>query len=246
MIEMNLPMSVIDRDLIETRMEAQWKREQRKHKIAFTDDDEHFVYNAMANYWDMRLHVPFVILAQEPQVYNLRAGYGGSTDVILWFLGDWKRGPDGLVFEPLPDAEKLAVTWQKRANAGRVTVDDINEVGGQLAVGDWKTSASVYTEHVIQTLAYMGADFIALDGIIDERLTDILLAAELGMVIHIRPDGWAVDLFEFREDIAKAFLGSVAYARFLALHPTPANLFLYSVAGRADDTEKSEVIDDED
>lgn len=251
MIEMNLPMKVIDRDVIEGRMAAQWAEEKRKQKLAFTDEDYNFVYNAMRQYWDMRTHVPFVILAQEPQVYNLRAGYGGSADVLIWFLGYWRRRepteefPEGEVyFEPLPGAEEAMPVLQKKADARKITAAIIRKTGGQVAVGDWKTSKGVYTNHVIQTTAYMAADFVAEDSIIDERLTDILAMAMLGMVIHIRPNQWAVDLFEFRKDVIRAFLGSVSFARFLALHQRPDDLFIYSLRGEAADTEGSDIADD--
>lgn len=252
MIEMNLPMKVIDRDVIEGRMAAQWAEEKRKQKLAFTDEDYNFVYNAMRQYWDMRAHVPFVVLAQEPQVYNLRAGYGGSADVLIWFLGYWRRRepteafPDGEVyFEPLPGMTDAKVaTLQRMAAKGEITLAEVEKVGGQLAVGDWKTSKGVYTNHVIQTTAYMAADFVAEDSVIDERLTDLLAKAKLGMVIHIRPNLWAVDLFEFRKDVIRAFLGSVSYARFLALHQEPNDLFIYSLSGAAEGTEGSDIADD--
>lgn len=251
MIEMNLPLTVIDRDVIIQRMIVQWADEKkRKQPADITDDDVNFVFNALRNYWDMRTHVPFVIIAQEPQVYNLSAGYGGSADVLLWFLGNWGRNEDGeVVFTKLrPHVEgKTPRTdveyWQKKANAGEVTAATIEEVGGQVAVGDWKTSKGVYTNHVVQTTAYMAGEFIAEDGIIDERLSDILAMAMLGMVIHIRPDSWAVDLFEFRQDVVRAFLGSVAFARFLAQHKTPNDLFIYALSGKAEGVEESEIVD---
>lgn len=252
MIEMNLPMKVIDREVIERRMAAQWAEESRKVKMAFTDDDFNFVYHGMGNYWDMRGHIPFVILAQEPQVFNLKAGYGGSADALIWFLGYWGRNEDGEVtFTPLPgyepgtvEGQRALAALQKLAVAGKVTAEMIEKIGGQVAVGDWKTSKGVYTNHVIQTTAYMAGEFIAEDGQIDKRLSDILDLAMLGMVIHIRPDKWAVDLFEFRQDVLRAFLGSVAFARFLALHQQPHDLFVYTLEGKAEGVEESDYADD--
>ena len=246
MIEMNLPMSLIDRELIEKRMLAQWKEEKRKATPAFLDDDYNFVLNAMRNYWTMRERVPFVILAQEPQVYNLRAGYGGSADVLVWFLGYWGRNEDGdVIFTPLEGAgDALGRYMQEEANKGNVTAATIQKVGGQVAVGDWKTSKGVYTNHVVQTTAYLGSDFVAEDGIIDVRLTELLSTAMLGMVIHIRPDKYAVDLFEFRQDTISAFLGSVKFARFLAMHQQPYGLFVYTLDGAAEGVEGSDIADD--
>lgn len=254
LIEDNIPLDMVDETLIRKRMTLQWQQEKVKIKPDILDDDINFVQNAMAQYWDMRLHVPFVVIAQEPQVYNLTAGYGGSADVILWFLGHFEEVHAGfdennedvfeVIFVPLPDAQAILPVMQKAATKGTLTLEQIEAVGGTLGVGDWKTSKGVYTSHVVQTVAYMAGEFIALDGVIDVRLSDILAATALGAVIHIRPDHWEVDLFDFskRKDALRAFLGSLAYARFLAMHKEPGPLFIYSLSGRADGT--GEVVDD--
>lgn len=231
MIEDNLPLRKVHEDTIRDRFEDQWRQERRKVKPDVTDDDVAFVLNAMRQYWDMRANVPFVILAQEPQVWNLSAGYAGSSDVLMWFLP--------------PDTAPEAVTeWQKRASAGEVTVEDIAIVGGTVALGDWKTSKDVYTNHIIQATAYMAAEFVGADGCVDERLTAILSATLQGVLVHIRPNGWRVEFFDFREDVLRAFLGSVAFARFLALHKRPDELFTQSLSGVAEGTEKSEEMPD--
>ncbi len=250
MIEDNLPLRVIDEEVIRKAFARQWAEEKRKVKPDVLDDDVNFVANGMANYWNMRQTIPFVILAQEPQIYNLTAGYGGSADVLIWFLGHWERRNEGtdeeeVVFVPLPGIGLAdIVKWQKEATAGRVTLAIVEEVGGTLAVGDWKTSAGVYTNHVVQTTAYMAGEFIADDYIIDERLSDLLVAAMYGMVIHIRPDHWSVDLFELRKDVLRAFFGSVAFSRFIAMHKTPQSLFIYSMRGQAEDIDELEVVAD--
>jgi hypothetical protein len=262
LIELNAPLSLVDEDLVRQRFAIQWAEEKRKVKPDVTAEDVSFVINGMRQYWDMRLHTPFVVVAQEPQVYNLTAGYGGSADAIIWFLGNFERGPgednDGYdpnadyVFVPLPGydpatPEGLAAIagWQKAADKGTLTLAQIKGVGGDLTVGDWKTAKGVYTNHVIQTEAYMSAEFVAEDGIIDVRLSDILEATTLGLVIHIRPNFWAMDVFEWRQDIMRAFLGSVAFSRFLAMHKTPDDLFILKLTGVAPGTDESEVVDDD-
>lgn len=253
MIEDRLTLDVIDKDVITKRFMHQWAQEKRKVKPALIPDDINFVHNAMRQYYDMRANVPFVVVTQEPQVYNLTAGYGGSADVFMWFLGYFVQVEDHIEFKPLDHTkfgfesmEAMSAYWQAEADAGRLTLGRINEVGGTLAVGDWKTSKGVYTGHVTQTIAYMAAEFVALDGIIDTRLSDILVATSLGVVIHIRPNKWEVDLFDFdqRQDALRAFLGSLAYARFLARHKEPWGLFKYRITGSAPGTTESTEADD--
>lgn len=231
LIELNAPLDRVTEESVRERFDKQWAEEKRKVKPAVTDEDVFFVVNAMANYWDMRLHVPFVVLAQEPQVWNLEAGYAGSLDGLFWFLGHFDSNND---FVPLPGATpELIADWQRRATAGTVSLDDIRAVGGFVAVGDWKTSKGVYTNHVVQVTAYMGATFVGRDGVIDPRLTAILEACMTGVLVHIRPNSWAVDPFVWNEGTFMAFLGSCTFARFLAMNKRPDDLFIKTIRGSA-------------
>ncbi len=251
MIEQNLTLDVIDEAAIRKFFAKQWAEEKRKVKPDVIEDDVNFVGNAMAQYWDMRAHVPFVVVAQEPQVYNLTAGYAGSLDVLMWFLGHFAKRGDKTIFVPLdgfdpatPGGRAAIAKWQKGADKGTLELAHIETVGGFLAVGDWKTAKGVYTNHVVQTTAYMAGEFVAYDGLIDERLSAILAAAMSGMVVHIRPNFWVVDIFDFRQDVLRGFLGSVAFARLLAMHKQPGELFAFEMDGSVETTEESQVIDD--
>lgn len=219
LIEIRAPMKSLSEDVIRWYLDEQWVAEKRKVLPTVTDEDIDFVGNGMMNYWDMRREHPFVILAQEPQVWNLRVGYAGSADVLLWFLPPSEAG-----------REKH---WQDRSNKGLVTVETIEEVGGALGLGDWKTSPEVYTGHVVQGTAYLSGDFIGRNGQIDERLTRLLRATMRGLIIKIRPDGWEVDRFRWREDVVKAFYGEIAFARFLLQNESPTELFDETSSGFA-------------
>lgn len=220
LIEIRAPMSAMSEDLIRWYLDQQWISENRKVLPEVTEEDIDFVGNAVANYWDMRAHTEFIILAQEPQVWNLRAGYAGSADVLLWFLP--------------PDQKERAAYWQDQANKGRVTVETIAEVGGYTALGDWKTSPEVYTGHVVQGTAYLAAEFVGTDGQIDDRLSRLLSATMKGLIIKIRPDGWEIDTFTYRDDVSYAFFGEIAFARFLLTHENPTALFDETVSGFAE------------
>lgn len=215
LIEMSVPLTALSEEIIRWYFDQQWEHEKRKVLPTVTDEDVDFVGNAMANYWDMRATKPFVIIAQEPQVWNLRVGYAGSADVLVWFL------PEGA------DQEH----WQKRA--ATLTIEDIAAVGGMIALGDWKTSPDVYTGHVVQGTAYLAADFVGQNGSIDDRLSRILKAMMHGLIIKIRPDGWELDTFEYREDVSRAFFGEIALARFLLTYEKPTALFTETSSGQA-------------
>lgn len=203
--------------------------QEKRRQVEITDEDIEFVTRSLRQYQSLRKAIPYVLLAAEPQVYNLSAGYAGSADVLVWFLGHFDAAGQ---FVPSEDAD--ISYWQKRADAGQVTLDDVKATGGFLAVGDWKTSKDVYANHIVQTTAYLAGEFIARDDEIDERLSELLKAALYGLVIHIRPDAWEIYGFPMRRDVLRAFLGAVAYARFLALHPSLDDLIERKIQGAAE------------
>jgi len=221
LIEMRVPLESLSEDVIRWYMDQQWEREHRKVLPTVTDEDVDFVGNCIANYWDMREALPFIVIAQEPQVWNLRVGYAGSADVLLWFLPYDQRDT------------ALAKYWQDQANRGLLTKETIDKVGGTLALGDWKTSPEVYTSHVVQGTAYLAADFVGSGDQIDGRLSDILRATMHGLIIKIRPDVWEVDTFRYREDVSLAFFGQIALARFLLTNEHPSALFDETTTGQA-------------
>lgn len=227
-IEQGVGSLRIERPYVESVFETLSSRDRKNANV--TDEDVDFVYNAVRQYEDMRANVPFVILAREPQVWNLTAGYAGSTDVLMWFL---------------PEGSGGTIEWQARADRGAVTVDDIRRFGGRVVLGDWKTSKDVQTDHVVQITAYTIAEFVGRGGVIDERLTEILSVIQHGALVHIRPNKWAVDFTNLEPEVVRAFLGQCAIARFLAKHPKPGALFTDTLEGVASETDESEFLDDD-
>lgn len=233
-IELNVATERIDEDYMIAAVDRLSARDRTKVKKlgGITDDDVAFVKACNAQFWDMRLWVPFVILAKEPQVWNLTAGYAGSADVLLWFLGDFDAAGR---FTALPGMTPSVIReLQRKADKGQITQALIAETGGHVTLGDWKTAKGVYTDNVVQVTAYLAAEFVGSNGVIDQRLTDILTAAAEAAIIHIRPDGWSVHFVNFETHVLRAFLGSVAFARFLATYQEPTELFTYSVSGAAE------------
>jgi len=212
-IEKNVPFDRVERPYVESAFLTLSARDRGRVKNGVQDEDVDFVRNSIRQYWDMRETVPFVIIAREVQCFNLTAGFAGTFDALAWFLPE---GYDG----PMPKARDI-------------TVDFIREHGGQLVLLDWKTSKGIFTDHVVQLHAYLSTEFVGSDGIKDPRLTDLLLATKHGALVHIRPDGWGVHQFKYQEPVVRAFLGSCAFARFLAQHPEPKALFDTEWSGKA-------------
>lgn len=213
-IERGVRAEQVERPWVEATFLDLSQKDRSKRPEGVHDSDIGFVRNAVAQYWDLRRSVPFVIIAREPQVFNLTMGYAGSADLLLWFL------PEDYDGSPLPKAHEL-------------TLKLIQSIGGWLAVGDNKTSKGVYTDHVVQVSAYGAGEFVGEDGLINYRLTDILQATQRGVLLHIRPEHWAVHTFDFNEPTFRAFAGSVAFARFLATYPDPQQLFIADYTGSA-------------
>lgn len=220
-IERGLRTEQVERPWVEATFLDLSQKDRAKRPQGVLDEDVKFVHDAVAQYWDMRKTVPFVIVAREPQVFNLTLGYGGSADQLLWFL------PEDYDGSSLPRANDL-------------TLKRIQSIGGYLAVGDVKTAKGVYTDNVVQIHAYGAGEFVGEDGLVNHRLTDILQATQRGVILHVRPDYWGVHLFDFSEPVYRAFAGSVAFARFLATYPKPEPLFIADYSGSAVITSEGE------
>lgn len=216
-IEKNVDWTRIEQAYIENAFANLSQRDRAKVKGGVRFEDVNFVRNSLRQYWDMRKNVPMFIIAREVQVFNLTAGYAGSADALAWLPPDDFTGP-------MPKAESF-------------NIDLFRLLGGTLALLDWKTSKGVYTDQVVQAHAYMAAEFVGTNGIKDDRLTELLQATMVGGLVHIRPNQWAVHLFDFNQKVLRAFLGSVAFARFLATYPEPDTLFSRDIKGSAPEAE---------
>ena len=225
-IENNVDWDRIEQQFVEDAFADLSSRDRKKLESGVGEEDVSFVRNAVRQYWAMRSEVPMMILAREVQVWNLTAGYAGTFDALVWVLGDFTQDDDGeWEFTPL---DLDGVTLPK-PNA--VTLDDVELIGGTIVMFDWKTSADVHTDQVVQAVAYMSAEFVGTNGIKNERLTELLTAATVGALAHIRPNKWGLYVFEWEPQIARAFFGSVAFARFLARFRKPEELFIHSFTG---------------
>jgi len=216
-IERRIPWDRIERAWVEGAFDRLSERDRKAAPGGVLDEDVYFVRNAVRQWWDFDRKHRLVMLAREMQVFNLEAGYAGSFDGLAWEAPVTMRAV-------LPAAAEI-------------TPDFIRENGGRLVLIDWKTSPEVYTDHVLQAHAYMGAEFVGSDGVIDHRLTELLLATVNGALVSIRPNKWGLYRFKWNEEAMGAFLGFVAGARFLAKYPKPDGLFYEVETGSSEEVD---------
>jgi hypothetical protein len=90
---------------------------------------------------------------------------------------------------------------------------------GRSLVVDYKTSNSVYLDHVIQCVAYGMGDFVGRDDRVIVPATQALQQAEGLAILHLLPNGWELIEVKPDPDIFRAFLGSLDFARVINQHP---------------------------
>jgi hypothetical protein len=214
-IEKNIAWDRIERPYVESAFANMTDRDRKKVKRAVNDEDIAFVRNSVRQYADMRNTVPMVLISREVRVVNLQAGYAGTFDALVWML------PPGYDVNARDGG----------AMAGPITLADIKRMGGYLALLDWKTAKDIHTDYVAQVHGYLAAEFAVVNGRRDERITEMLLAAQRGGLVHIRPNGWALYEFPYSDEGAYAFFGSVAFARYLAKYKYPTAIWDSTLKG---------------
>lgn len=104
-------------------------------------------------------------------------------------------------FEPEFVFMEETVWSEKHSYAG--SFDVLGRIGGELVIGDWKTTRSgVHEEVALQLSAYRHADYIIRpDG---SRVP--MPQVEGGFVLHVRPEGWGLYPIRCDEVIFEKFL----------------------------------------
>jgi hypothetical protein len=225
-IERDIQWERATRPYVESAFADLSGRDRKKIGRDINDDDVAFVQNSLRHYWLLREMVPFVILAREVRVVNLTVGYAGTFDALVWML---PKGVD-------------AMQVRRETEMAAITLETVERYGGEVVLVDWKTATGIHTDYVVQTHAYLAAEFAIVNGKRDERVTNLLTAAQVGGIAHIRPNKCALHLFNFSAETVRAFVGSVAFARFLAKYPHPDSLWTatYRVADtKGDDNEEA-------
>lgn len=104
---------------------------------------------------------------------------------------------------------------------------------GELWIVDLKTGKGTYSDHVLQQMAYLMAEFIGGRGVIDDDATALLHQVSGVAILHLQEDGW-----EFIRPVAdretwEAWRGLLAFATWTHQHQTPESFTAASKRGAA-------------
>lgn len=92
---------------------------------------------------------------------------------------------------------------------------------GSIWLVDLKTGKGTYAEFELQVVAYLMAEFVGADDVVDERLTNLLAQASGTAILHLADDHWefrALESGEGRQKAATAFYGLLYFAKWMHEH----------------------------
>lgn len=90
---------------------------------------------------------------------------------------------------------------------------------GSVWIVDLKTGKGIYPEYGLQLLAYLMAEFIGEDDVIDDRLTSLLREAKGMAVLHLAEDHWEFVSLRADTETWSAFRGLLAFGMWMKDRP---------------------------
>lgn len=90
---------------------------------------------------------------------------------------------------------------------------------GSVWLIDLKTGKSTFSEHLLQLMGYLMAEFVGADDVIDERLTALLHQVTGIAVLHLADDHWEFQQLEASADAWAAARGLLRFAVWMHQHP---------------------------
>ena len=102
---------------------------------------------------------------------------------------------------------------------------------GELWIVDLKTGSHTYSDHVLQQIAYLMAEFIGQDDTVDETATALLHQVAGVAILHLRDDGWEFIRPVIDAEAWAAFRGLLAFATWTAAHATEGSFTVASKSG---------------
>jgi hypothetical protein len=114
------------------------------------------------------------------------------------------------------------------------TVDFIGRFpDGSLWTVDLKTGNGIYSEHVLQLMAYTMAEFAGTDDVVDDIRTRLLRQVSGMAILHLADDGWEFVSVRGDREAWTAFRGLLAFATWTLEHDDVMAAALGSRKGHA-------------
>lgn len=104
---------------------------------------------------------------------------------------------------------------------------------GEHWIVDLKTGKGTYSDHVLQQVAYLMAEFIGERGVIDEEATKLLRAVAGVAILHLREDGWEFIKPTVTAREWSAFRGLLSFALWTHEHSSPESFTAAAKSGSA-------------
>lgn len=126
-----------------------------------------------------------------------------------------------LDFMAVSRAETLASEFQCwNLTAGYAGTADrlVRFPNGQIYLVDFKTGKGLYGEHALQLTAYLMAEFVGENDVVDERLTALLHEAEGIGVLHLSDTGWEFRGLRLDPQAWGAFRGLLTFSLWMRDH----------------------------
>jgi hypothetical protein len=90
---------------------------------------------------------------------------------------------------------------------------------GSVWLIDLKTGKSTFSEHLLQLMGYLMAEFVGADDVVDQRLTGLLRQVTGIAVLHLADDHWEFRPLEATPEAWAAQRGLLAFSMWLHAHP---------------------------
>lgn len=104
---------------------------------------------------------------------------------------------------------------------------------GQLWLVDYKTGKGIYSDHALQVVAYVQAELVGSDDVVDEELSSLLGQVTGTAVLHLADDQWAFHVVRYDQETWDAFRGLLRFAMWTHTHSRPADFVTASREGAA-------------
>jgi hypothetical protein len=104
---------------------------------------------------------------------------------------------------------------------------------GSVWMVDLKTGKGVYGEHALQLIAYVKAEFVGADDVVDEELTELLHSVSGMAVLHLADDGWEFDSMAPDQETWRGFRGLLAFATWMRVHERAEDVTIAFRSGKA-------------